>query len=504
MANRQDIMMRLKAQDHTKKAFNSVKQSLTSTEKGFNQIKKVVAGAFAVGAIVQFSRATIDMAFQLDNTSKKLGINAESLQRLRHVAEQTGVATTTFDMALQRFSRRTAEAAMGTGEARDALRQLGIELKDSEGKTRSVEELFMELPDAFGKVNSESEKLRLAFKLFDSEGVALKNTLSLTSEQMKKMSDINVLSQSDIDIASEFQRVTNDLSKNTMTLMQKAVVSVANDILKIGQAFGLVEREATAATLRMEIADLENTLKQALGEVPDGGILGAFMSGVGDRFVDPQTGLTDADKIRIKIAQLKEELKNLPDPISNIGTQFSTTAFGVQNFREELEKVENAVDKLAVDSMKKFEDSIVEGLKTGKFAFKDFATYVVEQLLRIAIQQLVIKKLLNPFEKAFSNFGDLFKNPTGDVPSGDGGGYTGSGIRAGGLDGKGGFMAMLHPNETVIDHTKGQGMGGGAVVNFNISTVDAKGFDELLASRKGMITTMINQAYNSRGKMGIM
>lgn len=41
----------------------------------------------------------------------------------------------------------------------------------------------------------------------------------------------------------------------------------------------------------------------------------------------------------------------------------------------------------------------------------------------------------------------------------DGGGYTGMGARLGGLDGKGGFLAMLHPNETVIDHTRGQRSG---------------------------------------------
>jgi hypothetical protein len=42
----------------------------------------------------------------------------------------------------------------------------------------------------------------------------------------------------------------------------------------------------------------------------------------------------------------------------------------------------------------------------------------------------------------------------------NGGGFTGMGARAGGLDGKGGFLAMLHPRESVLDHTKGQGMGG--------------------------------------------
>jgi hypothetical protein len=35
-----------------------------------------------------------------------------------------------------------------------------------------------------------------------------------------------------------------------------------------------------------------------------------------------------------------------------------------------------------------------------------------------------------------------------------GGGYTGNGPRAGGIDGQGGFPAILHPQETVIDHTR--------------------------------------------------
>ncbi|MEP2955517.1 MAG: hypothetical protein ABJN39_09265 [Sulfitobacter sp.] len=40
----------------------------------------------------------------------------------------------------------------------------------------------------------------------------------------------------------------------------------------------------------------------------------------------------------------------------------------------------------------------------------------------------------------------------------DGGGYTGNGPRSGGLDGKGGFMAMMHPREVVTDTTKGGGV----------------------------------------------
>ena len=55
----------------------------------------------------------------------------------------------------------------------------------------------------------------------------------------------------------------------------------------------------------------------------------------------------------------------------------------------------------------------------------------------------------------------------------EGGGDTGSGSRSGGLDGKGGFMAMMHPQETVIDRTlKG---GGGGMVFSPTTTINIGG-----------------------------
>jgi len=51
--------------------------------------------------------------------------------------------------------------------------------------------------------------------------------------------------------------------------------------------------------------------------------------------------------------------------------------------------------------------------------------------------------------------GPLAGQPIFDIASNyDGGGYTGSGPRTGGLDGRGGFMAMMHPQERIIDETR--------------------------------------------------
>lgn len=48
------------------------------------------------------------------------------------------------------------------------------------------------------------------------------------------------------------------------------------------------------------------------------------------------------------------------------------------------------------------------------------------------------------------------------------------------------------------------GMGKPVTVNFNISTVDARGFNELLVNSRGVIVNMINSAVNEKGNMAII
>ena len=56
------------------------------------------------------------------------------------------------------------------------------------------------------------------------------------------------------------------------------------------------------------------------------------------------------------------------------------------------------------------------------------------------------------------------------VASFEGGGFTGRGARSGGMDGKGGFLGMLHPNEKITDMHNG----GGSGITI-INNVDATG-----------------------------
>lgn len=66
--------------------------------------------------------------------------------------------------------------------------------------------------------------------------------------------------------------------------------------------------------------------------------------------------------------------------------------------------------------------------------------------------------------------------PLSAIPSFDGGGYTGSGSRSGGIDGKGGYLSIVHPEEIIGDLTKvrrrgtagGGADGGGAAIKLEV------------------------------------
>src|ERR671919_159044 len=111
------------------------------------------------------------------------GSASRPLRELRFAAKASGVEQQTLDMALQRFTRRAAEAAQGTGEAKDALASMGIALRDQSGNLRRSEDLLADVADAFARIEDPAERVRLAFKLFDSEGVALVNLLRGASDR---------------------------------------------------------------------------------------------------------------------------------------------------------------------------------------------------------------------------------------------------------------------------------------------------------------------------------
>jgi len=64
---------------------------------------------------------------------------------------------------------------------------------------------------------------------------------------------------------------------------------------------------------------------------------------------------------------------------------------------------------------------------------------------------------------------------------------------------------LFIPNQTGQITQSARGMGGSPVnVSFNINTVDASGFSDLLQRSRGTITQIINNAVNERGRAALI
>src|SRR5919106_1313542 len=124
---------------------------------GIRTLGGALIGAATVGGLGALIDRSISAADAIGKTADKIGVGVEALQELRFAAKASGVEQHTLDMALQRFTRRAAEAAQGTGEAKDALAQMGIALRDQSGNLRRSEDLLGDVADAFAGIEDPAE-----------------------------------------------------------------------------------------------------------------------------------------------------------------------------------------------------------------------------------------------------------------------------------------------------------------------------------------------------------
>jgi hypothetical protein len=476
----------------------------------------------------------------LEKFARSVGDAQRGLKTMKDIFKAIGVELETTDGHFKSTDQLLEEVAIGISNL-GSQTQKATALANLFGRqgillTNALEDLsargldnFIDRAERLGLILS-TKTIRRVEQFNDAVGVI----------KMQIGSFVNNVSSSFLPIFEKLQETIADKIEAIIIKfdgMDGVAVKVQNTIIEFAaktiEALGrFADNVSTFITnTKINFIELENqilqTLRNVMRELPER--FGDFTQAMTGLALSIAINNKNLQNLRKETTEYAIKAKNLADILRNDymitledlqdGQDAFTKALVESNneldrtnpiiaFKDKLNEVDKTLDTIAVNSMKKFEDSIIAGLKSGKLAFKDFATYVVEQLIRVAIQQLLIAKLIDPFRVALGG-GNLGSNISSGLNAFDSfqnfnnGGYTGNRARAGGIDGKGGFPAILHPQETVIDHTKGQSMQSAPTVNFNISTVDATGFDELLASRKGLITSIINNAMNNRGRMGV-
>ena len=162
--------------------------NLTAGLRRFVSLGATLGAGAMVAAVMQVSSGFAQAGDSVAKTADRLGVGIEALQELRHAADLSGVQANTFDSSMRRLNRRMAEAVAGRNQQVATLfDRLGISLRDANGEVRTAADVLPELADAFAANTNASVRTRMAFALFDSEGVSLVNMLAVGSERLAEM-----------------------------------------------------------------------------------------------------------------------------------------------------------------------------------------------------------------------------------------------------------------------------------------------------------------------------
>lgn len=203
--------------DHVKVMFGAdttdfnkeLENAETKTKNFAKTFGKFFVGALGTAALVKTTKDVVGFAAEIDNMSRRLGASTDFLQGLQYGAEQAGVSANSATIAFQRFSRRTQEAKERAGPLRDALESLGIKFEDTNGIMRTTEDIFTEFGEKLSAMDDPARKIRIAFTMLDTEGVALNQMFQKGSKNVKQYID-------------EARRLGVLMEKSTITTLREA------------------------------------------------------------------------------------------------------------------------------------------------------------------------------------------------------------------------------------------------------------------------------------------
>ena len=214
-----------------RKGRKEVKGFATFATREVSALRNSLLAGIGFTAIVSSIKTAASELDDLAKTSAKLGVASEDLAGLQFGAEQSGLQISQLNTSLQRMTRKVAEAAKGSGEARAAIAELGLSAADV--AALSPDKQLGVIADAMKGLESHTDRVRLAFKLFDSEGVGMVNLLKDGSAGLREFSkeaeSLGIaFSADELAKVEAMNDAINSLSKRFKSLAGNAAIGAAS------------------------------------------------------------------------------------------------------------------------------------------------------------------------------------------------------------------------------------------------------------------------------------
>lgn len=512
-------------------------------------------GAKAFDEMAKFASKVPFSLEEIQAGSGVLAVVSDNAKELAHLMKITGnvAAVTGLDF---KTTAEQIQRSMSAGiSAADLFRDRGVKsmLGFKAGAVVSIEETVAAFDRVFGEGGQFDGATNALAK-------TLEGTLSMIGDKVFNFKRVLLDAGFFEQLKSEFGSLNKSLEENSAT-MDKIAITIGTvlgmAVEKLADGFRLIGKFSseigTALKVLVSLKIGFMFIRWARALVPIVASLRAIvsLSGVGL--------LTVAASVAASIATFKllgDELDKIEEKINANNEAFKQSKFEMPTMRDiagevkEIEKTKSLMEEITSQIKKqndafKIQDEIVKMIKGGvssvsksiaesivlgkelTASFKALAQQILvniisktlERIILLGIEKLLLGEIVNKeaekdnlIRKQNTN---LKRQIALNAMTGGGGSFLSGlfGRASGGSVQKGQpYMVgengaeMFVPNQSgqITQSARGGSGGGSTTVNFNINTVDARGFDELLTQSRGTITQLINQAVNERGGKSII
>ena len=201
--------------------------------KSIAKYTKLVSGLVALQVVArtfnQIGNAVMSVADRVDKLAKaadRMGMSVKEATQMGTLAELGGADVKAFETAMAAMNRKIGEAKLGSQEAINVFKNMGIELSDLTGK--SGVEQFKMISDGINRMAEESDRAAIRMKVFSESGNQVANLTNKGSEGITKMQQ----AMEDLGIGPS-EKMVGDfvMFKDLMTIVEKKFISVKDKLI---------------------------------------------------------------------------------------------------------------------------------------------------------------------------------------------------------------------------------------------------------------------------------